>query len=344
MNEGEINNMEKEIYKSGVNMIFELADAYKLVNKDGNYAIFDKNEKILSQIVELLNGERSFYYNKKTKMFYLNIFEEGIGKFFCSLRQLVISVEMDGDFDKNLEKVRNNVVLLVNEDEPWNLKRENLEFTGLDNNANTFYSDGKYFYIKHNKTGYTIRTDLNREFNDILKKHRWVYSAGRRAIGTFLGNNQKNFVTIYQFVRIYFDSNDKKNITSWTKILLGAMKKLRINVDHLDSDIANCCSSNLTWMRAKDNCSKGALTKKLNQKPFKCSVKSSSDCIYMTCGYNANGLNIEMTSKYNDVEKFVKELKRFWNDGIITDGNEIEFELPVVPKEYFAEDTEQPQE
>lgn len=330
--------MEKVIYSSGVNTIYELADAYKLVNQKGNFAILDKDEKILSKIVQLLHGERSFYYNENSKMFYLNIFENGIGKFYCSLRQLVITVAMDGDFEKNLETVRNKTILLVNETEHWNLKRENLEYTAADNNINTFYDDGKYFYIRHNKTGYTVRTDLDKEFNEFLRKYRWAYSVGCKTLGTFFGKNQRNYISIHQLVRIYFDSDEEnmEDLESWTKILRQAMKKVRINVDHLDSDKNNCCQDNLTWIKSKDNIKKSNLTKKLNQNPFKCKVKVSENAIHMSAGYAVDNFNIEVTMIYESVSDFVEGIKNFWYDGILCDVNGMKISLPVIPKEYFG--------
>ena len=148
--------MEKIVYRSGVNTFYELDNAYKLVDRKGKFAILDKDEKLLMKIIELLQGERSFYFNEGNGAFYLNIYENGRGKYYCSLRQLVVAFNMDGDFEQNLNTVKNNTVLLVNDKEDWNLKRSNLEFTGIDNNVNTFYSDGKNFFIRHNKTGYVV--------------------------------------------------------------------------------------------------------------------------------------------------------------------------------------------
>ena len=57
--------MEKIVYRSGVNTFYELDNAYKLVDRKGKFAILDKDEKLLMKIIELLQGERSFYFNER---------------------------------------------------------------------------------------------------------------------------------------------------------------------------------------------------------------------------------------------------------------------------------------
>lgn len=330
--------MEKVIYTSGVNIFYELDDGYKLVNQKGNFAILDKNIKLLLKIVELLQGERSFYFNEKTKMFYLNIFEDGTGKFYCSLRQLVVAVDMDGDFEENLKLVKNNTVLLINDEEYWNLRRNNLEFTGADNNRNTFFDDGKYFYVRHNKTGYTVRTDLDPNLNELLKQYRWGYSEGCKTLGAFLNNNQSNFIPIHRFVRIYYDRyNNNLDMDSWNNVMKQVSKKTEINVDHLDTDKSNCCQENLIWMKFRDNARKSNLTKKLNRKPFRCKIKAYEDSLCMEAGYNADNMNLKIITNYEYVPDFVDAVREFWEHGILHDDAGREYKLPEIPKSYFNE-------
>lgn len=334
--------MEKVIYMSGVNTFYELDDGYKLVNQKGNFAILDKNIKLLLKIAELLQGERSFYFNDKTRMFYLNIYEDGVGKFYCSLRQLVVAISMDGDFEENLNMVKNNTVLLVNDAEYWNLKRSNLEFTGADNNINTFFDDGKYFYVRHIKTGYTVRTDLDHNLNELLKQYRWGYSEGCKTLGAFLNNNQSNFIPIHRFVRIYYDRyNDDMDIDLWNNVMKRVSKKAELNVDHLDSDRSNCCQENLTWMKFRDNTRKGNLTKKLNQKPFRCEIKASEYGLRMEAGYNANNMNLKITTNYKYVPDFVDAVREFWDHGILHDDAGREYKLPEIPKNYYKGKTQE---
>ena len=64
--------MEKIIYKSGNNEIIEKKEFFEFRDRNGNRAIFDKEHKIVDQIKKMLQGRRSFSYNKKENIFYYN--------------------------------------------------------------------------------------------------------------------------------------------------------------------------------------------------------------------------------------------------------------------------------
>lgn len=330
--------MEKIVYRSGVNTFYELDNAYKLVDRKGKFAILDKDEKLLMKIIELLQGERSFYFNEGNGAFYLNIYENGRGKYYCSLRQLVVAFNMDGDFEQNLNTVKNNTVLLVNDKEDWNLKRSNLEFTGIDNNVNTFYSDGKNFFIRHNKTGYVVKTDSDKDLNELIRQYRWSYSEGCKTLGTFLSERKNQFISIHRFVREYFDRcNDNMDMESWNRVMKNLSHKAEINVDHLDSDKTNSCKNNLVWMKACDNIRKGNLTKKLNQDPFHCKVLATKYGIRMEAGYVADGNYFKVISNYENPADFVEALRQFWKCGVLCDDAGKEYKLPNIPYDYFRE-------
>ena len=330
--------VERIIFTSGVNTFYEMDDAYKLVNQKENFVILDKNEKMLLKITELLQKKLALYFNSGNGVFYFSTYENGEVRYYCSLRQFVVAFNMGGNFEEKLNVVKSNTVLLVNDKETWNLKRENLEFTGIDNNINVFYTDGEYFYIKHRKMGYTIRTDLDEKFNELLKQYRWVYSEGCKTLGTYLEEGKSNFIAIHRFVREYFDCcNENMNMNSWSRAMKKLSKKTEINVDHLDSDKMNCCQNNLVWMKARDNIRKGNLTKKLNQVPFRCKLVSSKYGIQMEAGYIDESYKLKIISNYENPSDFVDALRNFWKTGILQDDAGKEYKLPQVPEIYFKE-------
>ena len=331
--------MEK-VYESGTNEFFELDDGYMIKNQNGDYAVFDKDIRILNKIKELLNGERSFYYNIPQKKFYFNKWSDKMFRFYCSLRQLIIAITMPGDFEKNLEEVKKYTVLLVNSDEWWNLRRTNLDYTGVDTKINTFYSDDEYFYIRHNESGFTVYTDIDKELNDLLKCYRWNYSENDRRLGTFL--NDTEFVSIYRFIKIFYDKRNTQdgNIENWIKTMKRVATKMDWSIDHLDSNRENCCKNNLTWIDRRDNSRKSNLTRKLNRKPFVCVPEICDHQIKMKAGYHAENCNIEFVTSYSEMDDFLNAINDFWQKGILHDAAGNKYYLPYVPKKYFKEQKE----
>lgn len=328
--------MEKIIYKSGNNEIIEKKEFFEFRDRNGNRAIFDKEHKIVDQIKKMLQGRRSFSYNKKENIFYYNSYINCKVKYYCNLRQLIIASLMEGDFDKNLKIVKGYAIYLVDSEKYWDLRSSNLDYTGENGKVNIFYSTNQYFIVKHQESGFMVKTDINEELNEALKCYRWHYDPKYNRLVTFLGGYGNELVSIHQFIKFFYDMPDKNtNVDMWILAMKRVGKRLQLSVDHLDSDRTNCCSANLVLMTRGENSRKSNLTKKLNTRPFICIPRLMYGNIDMKAGYHQDGKTILILRNFDSTEEFVQALVDFWKKGIIRDNTGIVYHLPQIPAKYF---------
>ncbi len=329
-----------EIYKSCNTVVYECDNYYMIKNEHNNYAVVtDKNKKILEALSLVLGGKRSLQFNPNTNYFYIVLYdkENRKYKFFCNLRQLIVAATLEGDFYDNLKDVKKGQIKLKNVNKSDNYCFDNLEYSRAfeDSSINTFWDDGEYFYIKHNSSGFVVKTDLCEPLNNLIKRKRWYLNDANnyKKLVAIKEENHLETMALHRYIAFYRYYNEAKSYESWYEIYGRLLEKLKVCVDHIDNDLSNCTSSNLEIIKKGQNAEKGTLVLKCNKTPFKCNAFLEEDFIHLKMGYSDKDIDISVKSIYDNPADFINALKDFYCNGIVESGWHGRILLPQTPKE-----------
>lgn len=341
--ESDIREVKKEeiIFesKNGTNIIFEDQFKYMIFHKNGSIACVDHNDKILKAVIKAIKTDGNFQVNSSNKIgFYI---ADQRGKTKYSLAQLVISTA----YNRQLAYIRRGKTRYKSGN-VLDCCLDNLDNTKIANAISSPYTvthDEKYIYLNHSN-GQKAKLTYYPELYKIVRNRRWDYQKSINAFSTVITRNhskERIDLTLHQLAYIFYHYHDvtHRNVLSNIRSYKANFSKYNLEVDHLDSVRMNNCEYNISAMDKSLNISKSNITAKIIAPFFHYGVYTNG--VYrIAVGMYVNKTEDEVIIQMyqcNTAELYVKLLKRFYNEGVLPNGER----LPVLPKKWYLKTPEE---
>lgn len=343
--ESNIREIKKEdiVFESanGANTIIDdkKNNLYLLLHSNGKCACFDHYNRLLKAIVKAIEHDGNFQISNSNKAgFYI---ANNRGKFRYGLNQLIICTA----YRKKLSDVKKGRII-HSDGNILNCCLDNLDCTKIANAVSSPYTvthDEKYIYLKHNNGQKAILTYYP-ELYKIVRNRRWDYQKSINAFSTVITRNhskERIDLTLHQLAYIFYHYHDvtHRNVLSNIRSYKANFSKYNLEVDHLDSVRMNNCEYNISAMDKSLNISKSNITAKIIAPFFHYGVYTNG--VYrIAVGMYVNKTEDEVIIQMyqcNTAELYVKLLKRFYNEGVLPNGER----LPVLPKKWYLKTPEE---
>ena len=328
---------------NGTNTIIEEQSKYLLLHKNGNCACFDHDRYILKAIIKAIEKDGNFQISKSNKLgFYI---ADHRGKMEYGLNQLIICTA----YHKKMNDIKKGLTKYV-DGNMLNCCLDNLDCTKISNTISSTYTvahDEKYIYLKHS-CGQTAKLTYYPELYKIVRNLRWNYQKGTNAFYTVITRNhckERIDLSLHQLAYIYYRYHEvtHRNILSNIRSYKTNFSEYNLEVDHLDSERMNDCEYNISAMDKSINISKSNITTKIVY-PFFHYAVYVNDTYRVAVGMYVDSTELDgedeviiQACQCNTAELYVELLRRFYNEGLLPNGER----LHMLPKKWYLETSEE---